>query len=179
MTLKTWSQGLALVGTSMAVVALTSATPLAQSTPAKPPTQTVPATEPVPIPFEIKPEKAIIRNDQDFSVRITLRNTSKNDQQLSITSCSSAHPSLWSSDNPDVHIKQVSCLRKETFVLRLTPNETYEQTLLVRVSIPAASIPGKPLKETFRPGFFPWGIPMQNVDTWSNATTVVVLSARQ
>ena len=137
------------------------------------------SSQEAPILFEIKPEKAIIHTDHDISVSITLRNTSKDDQQLNTISCSSSHSLLLSSDNPDVHVEQVSCLRKENFVLRLKPGETYDRTLSVRVSSPADYDGTKPLKETFRLGFFTSGIPMQNVGTWSNAITVVVRSARQ
>ena len=48
MTLKAWFQGFAIVGASMAVVALTGATPLAQSAPVKPASQTTPAPKPAP-----------------------------------------------------------------------------------------------------------------------------------
>ena len=132
-----------------------------------------------PTSFDIKPEKTIIDHDQDFSVSITLRNTSKDVEQLNITSCFSSHSPLWSSDNPDVHIEQVSCPRKENFVLRLKTDQTYHQKVSVRVS-PRANYDGtKTLKETFRLGFFPSDIPMQNVGVWSNAITIVVHSARQ
>lgn len=48
MTFKTWFQGFAVVGISMAVLALTGATALGQTAPAKPPTQTKPAAKPAP-----------------------------------------------------------------------------------------------------------------------------------
>jgi len=44
MMLKTWVHGFAVAATSVVVVALTGAAPLAQSAPAKPPAQTQPAT---------------------------------------------------------------------------------------------------------------------------------------
>ena len=132
-----------------------------------------------PTPFEIKPEKTIVDIDQDFSVSITLRNTSKDNEQLNITSCFSSHSPLWSSDNPVVHIEQVSCPRKENFVLRLKPDATYHETVSVRVSLRAGADGTKPLKETFRMGFFPSDIPMQNVGVWSNTITIVVHGARQ
>jgi hypothetical protein len=53
MTIKTWFQRVAAAGASLAVVALTGATPRAQTTTAKPPTETKSAPKPAPVSVKL------------------------------------------------------------------------------------------------------------------------------
>jgi hypothetical protein len=64
------------------------------------------SSQEAPIQLEIKTKNRIIENQHHFAVSITLRNVSKKDEQLNITSCFSPHSPQWSSDNPDVHFRR-------------------------------------------------------------------------
>lgn len=127
-----------------------------------------------PIVAEIRPAQASVKNNEDFSVSTSLRNTSNSEQSLEVLYC--GYSVQWVTDNPSVHVDfaEGGCMHNFPHKTVLKPGEAYERALSVHVEL--ASGNGQLESVTFRLGFQDENTP--TVPTvpriWSNAVTVSV-----
>lgn len=134
-----------------------------------------------PIEVKITPARTTVKSNETFSVSTTLLNTSSEDQSPQVLYC--CYSIQWTADNPLVHVDCAeSCMHNFPHKARLKPGETYEKTVLVRVTLAAGKDPVE--RVTFRLGFrdptYETVTTFGGVSTgwipprWSNAVTINV-----
>jgi hypothetical protein len=121
-----------------------------------------------PIKIEIKPAQTAVKNNEDFSVDITIRNTSSVEQLLEVMSCS--YSMQWTLDNPSVRLVREACEKNIPIKISLKPGQAFERAVLARVVL--ASGNGQSESVTFRLGFI--GAASKPPPIWSNHVTVSV-----
>jgi hypothetical protein len=117
----------------------------------------VPMTHGQDLPLRIETKKlpAVVHNRQVFVVDTAIRNTSNVEQVLQTSQCSYGDWN-WATDNPAVHVQEREtppCKKNPLIYMKLKPDEAYERSLSIWVSVPATE--ALPQSLTFRIGFEP------------------------
>jgi hypothetical protein len=125
---------------------------------------------------EIKLTRAVVKDDETFSVVIVVRNPGSTEQSLIVWDCS--YQDQWTSDNPAVRVDDVACMQNVPEKIKLKPGDSYRRSLSVHVHLTSSQIDRKEV--TFRLGYGPHAYSAgQNAEPktplfWSNAVTVTV-----
>jgi hypothetical protein len=108
--------------------------------------------QPSPLKVEIKPAQTVVKNNEDFSVVTSIRNTSSEEQELMVSYC--VHCMNWIADNPSVHLNSTdACLKTTSSKFTIKPGEAHTMSLLARVVL--ATDKSQTESVTFRLGFTP------------------------
>lgn len=126
---------------------------------------------------EIKPARAVVKNDETFSLATVVRNDGSTEQSLIVWDCS--YQAQWTSDNPAVRLEDVACLQNVAGKVKLKPGSTYRRSLPVHVHLASSQLGRKEV--TFRLGYGPHAYfrdqsgQSRNPLFWSNPVTVTVM----
>jgi hypothetical protein len=126
---------------------------------------------------EIKLAQSVVKNNEDFSVTTTIRNTGAAEETLVVWDCS--YPSQWRPDSSIVKGEVIPCRQNVPGMVKLRPGETYTRPVLVHVELKTPE-PGQSV--TFRLGYGTWAYygtiepAPKSPAIWSNPVTVTVIS---
>ena len=130
-----------------------------------------------PLRAEIKLSQTVVKNNEDFSVTATIRNTGTHEEMLEVWTRS--YPSQWRADSPAVKTNATDCLQNSAGMVPLSPGKTYTRQVSVHLAVKDSG--GRQLV-TFRLGYgtdpyFGTIEPApKSPAIWSNAVTVSVVS---